>query len=121
MEEYKFQQKAPQIQSILNQVGTNAESIEAIRPGANDGKNAMIILQGEGKVTPTLVNGIWENDTTPPHLRRIETDEYKATETAIKCIEGDYFIIVGQGGVYYQAKSRLWTFTNIAGEVIASA
>lgn len=121
MEEYKFRQKASQIQDILNQVGTNTASIEAIRPGAKDGKNAMIILQGEGTVTPTLVNGIWENDTTPPHLRRIETDEYKATETAIECIEGDYFIIVGQGSVYSESKSRLWTFTNIAGEVIASA
>lgn len=121
MEEYRFQQKAPQIQGILNQVGSNTASIEAIRPGANDGKNAMIILQGEGTVTPTLVNGVWDNDTTPPHLRRIETDEYKATETAIKCIEGDYFIIVGQGSVYSESKSRLWTFTNIVGEVIASA
>lgn len=121
MEEYKFQQKAPQIQDILNQVGTNTADIEAIRPGANDGKNAMIILQGEGTITPTLINGVWENDTTPPHLRRIETDEYKATETAIECIEGDYFIIVGQGSVYFEGKSRLWTFTNIVGEVIASA
>ena len=121
MEEYKFQQKAPQIQELLNQVGTNTESIEAIRPGANDGRNAMIILQGEGAVTPTLVNGVWENDTTPPHLRLIGTDEYKATETAIECIEGDYFVIVGQGSVYSEAKSRLWVFTNIVGEVIASA
>jgi hypothetical protein len=96
---------------------------EIIEPKAEHGESAYNTLHNSQQEEIILSEGFWRITNVPPKYRGTQP-AFVCNRDNIDCVPGDKFILTGKGSTsLYDGipKSKLWAFTNAAGEITRSA